>query len=138
MAAVKFVNVSFAAGRNDIAEPDRTIAAEYLDYWNIAMRAMSTRQQDRFVSVSHFAKAVRNARRYGESRSLTERALRLCQTGEATGNYDFFSQAVYCAEEALAIWGGNSQALESIPAIQASYAEVAMHRGDLDLSRFPP
>ena len=108
----------FAAGRNDIAEPDRTIAAriprllEYRHAGDEHAAARSFCQCRSFCQSGH-----RHAATAGR---LAHRArLTLCQTGEVTGNYDFFSQAVYCAEEALAIWGGNSQALESIPAIQA-------------------
>lgn len=119
----------FAAAKNDIQKTDKS--GELMD---IAYKAMSTKQAERYQTVLEFQKAIREYEAHSASIAMAVRAGETQASGEKTDNYQQFATAVFEYQEALKLWGENSRAARGVPAAKLAYARSALRKGDLDLS----
>ncbi|MCA9051550.1 MAG: protein kinase, partial [Planctomycetaceae bacterium] len=94
----------------------------------IALKAMSTRPEDRFSTVEEFQEAIREYR-------ITGRAEELMQQVELkrTTSYHDYQTAVALYEEALRKWPNNRRAVNGDRRARQLYAELALQKGDVDL-----
>ena len=119
----------FAAAKNDIQKTDKS--GELID---IAYKAMSTKQSDRYQTVQEFQKAIRDYEAHAASIAMATRAGEMLASGEKTDNYQQFATAVFEYQEALKLWVENGRAAKGVPAAKLAYARSALRKGDLDLS----
>lgn len=119
----------FAVGKNQIQPTDKK--GELLD---IALRAMSTKPEDRFASVRDFQAAIREYQSHSESVVLSTRAVHDLVKAEATGDYQDYAQALFACQEALALWDGNTAARDGLSRVKYSYGKRALDNGDFDLA----
>jgi len=121
-----------AAANNEIRPTEAQ--GELVD---VAMKAMSTRPEDRYVSVVAFFSAMGVRRTHQESERLVRRAKRSAwddQAEEGTDQYDRFGSAQTLLHEALALWPDNHRAKTMLRQGQLDFARTAAHEGDLDLA----
>lgn len=119
----------FAAAKNDIQRTEKS--GELMD---IAYKAMSTKQAERYQTVQEFQQAIRDYEAHAASIAMTTRAGETLVSGEQTDNYQQFATAVFEYQEALKLWGENTRAEKGVPAAKLAYARSALRKGDLDLS----
>lgn len=100
----------------------------------IALRAMATRQEDRYPSVKEFQEAIRVYQSHSESLVLTAHANLNLQKARENGDYQLFARALYGFQEALNLWDANHRARALLADTQRDYAQDAMAKGDLDLA----
>jgi len=122
------MNCLFAAARNDIQPTNHS--GELL---SIAMQAMATRPEDRYMSVRDFQSAIRLYQSHSESISLSSKAEDDLAEAEKTGEYETYSRAVFAFEEALSLWEDNARARPGLSRARLAYARCAESKGDLDL-----
>ncbi len=101
---------------------------------DIALRAMATRQEDRYQSVKEFQEAVRVYQSHSESLVLTTHASQSLDEARQSGDYQQFARALYGFQEALALWDANGRARSLLVETQHDYADCALGKGDLDLA----
>jgi len=99
----------------------------------IALKALATRPEDRYRDVVSFQQAIRNYRSHSESIALAARAQDDLERAGQTSTYDDYSRAMFGFEEAIALWDGNTRAIEGSAAAKLKYAEAAHAKGDFDL-----
>jgi WD40 repeat protein len=117
-----------AAARNEIIPTDKR--GELVE---LALRAMATKQKDRFESVQAFQAAVRSYLSHNESIALAAGAEGDLAAAHASRDYQFFARAVFGFEEAAELWPENRRALDGARAARQAYAEAALVKGDFDL-----
>jgi hypothetical protein len=100
----------------------------------IALKAMATRQEDRYQSVKDFQEAVRTYQSHSESLVLTAHANQNLQKARAANDYQLFARALYGFQESLTLWDGNKRARTLLKETQLDYATCALNNGDLDLA----
>jgi WD40 repeat protein len=100
----------------------------------IALKAMATRQEDRYQSVKDFQEAVRIYQSHSESLVLTAHANQNLQNARAANDYKLFARALYGFQESLTLWDGNQRARTLLKETQFDYANCALNNGDLDLA----
>ncbi len=100
----------------------------------IALRAMATRQEDRYQTVKEFQEAVRVYQSHSESLVLTTHANQSLNEARDSGDYQRFARALYGFQEALTLWDANQRARSLLVETQHDYAECALGKGDLDLA----
>ncbi len=100
---------------------------------NISLKAMATRQQDRFPDVISFQEAIREYRSHAESITLASRAREDLRRGQQNRDYKDLSRATFGFEEAIALWTGNEVALQGLAETKLFHAEAAYENGDYDL-----
>ena len=100
---------------------------------NIALKAMATRQEDRYADVIAFQDAIREYRSHAESITLASRARADFARGKQNRDYKDFSRATFGFEEAIALWAGNESARDGLAATKLAHAEAAYENGDFDL-----
>ncbi len=122
------MNCLFAAAKNEIQATEQT--GELLD---LALRAMSTRPEDRYGSVQEFQAAIRQYQSHSESIVLSNRADTDLAVAEKTGDYQTYSRALFAYQEAFALWDGNSKAKSGVSIAKLAYAQRAMSKEDFDL-----
>ncbi|MCA8985219.1 MAG: protein kinase [Planctomycetaceae bacterium] len=118
-----------AAMRNVIAPTDQD--NELIE---IALKAMSTENKDRYGSVKAFQGAIRNYLAHEKSLEISRRATRELNQARESGNYESFSRSLFGFEEALALWRDNSDANAGLLAARLEYAQHAFRKGDFDLA----
>ncbi len=118
-----------AVARNDIIPTD--VQGPLLD---IAMRAMRTRQEERYASVQEFQDAIRQYQAHAESIALATNADENLKQGRETQDYEPLARSVFGFQEALAMWDGNERAGEGLIEARQAYADAAYARGDFDLA----
>ena len=118
----------FAAAKNKI-RPSQD-AGELTD---IALKAMATNPEDRYLSVQEFQEAIRQYQSHSESIVLTESAAQNLASARESDDYDLFSRALYGFQEALTMWSGNRRAESLLSESRLAYAQSALGRGDFDL-----
>ncbi len=118
-----------AAARNQIQPTSHS--GELVD---IALKAMSTKPEDRFANARDFQAAVRQYQSHSESIVLSERADEDLVQAEKTRDYELFSRALFGYQEAFALWDGNHRAKAGISAGKLAYACAAMEKEDYDLA----
>ena len=118
----------FAAARNEIQPTDKT--GELVD---IARKAMSTRSDDRFVSVAEFQTAIREYQSHSESILLSAKADEDLKHAIERGEYETFARVLFGFQEAYRLWADNPRAQGGIEETVLAYAEAALARSDFDL-----
>ncbi len=115
---------------NVITTPEPRHQGELMD---IAMKAMSTRPEDRYPSVVEFQRAIRGYRSHAESVALAARANVDLEQAIQSQEYPDFSRALFGYEEALKMWDGNIAAQAGLLLARRHYAEAALTKQDFDL-----
>lgn len=100
----------------------------------IALKAMATKQEDRYPTVKEFQAAVRVYQSHSESLVLTAHANQNLQKARAAGDYALFARALYGFQESLTLWDQNHRARGLLAETQRDYAQCALGKGDLDLA----
>lgn len=118
-----------AAAHNEIVETD--VTGELM---SIAMKALSTRPEDRYQTVEEFIDAIESQRQHQQSVRLVRRAQERLKALSGANRYEDFRVADALLIEAIDIWPENERALEARRQLQLRFAETATTRGDLDLA----
>ncbi len=118
----------FSAAKNQIASTDKT--GELVE---IALKAMSSRPEQRHKSVQDFQAAVKEYQAHAESLRLLGIARKNVDDAAKQGDYDLYARALYALEESLALWPGNRKAATLLEATRLDYARLALAKGDFDL-----
>lgn len=100
----------------------------------VALRAMVTRQEDRYPSVKEFQEAIRVYQSHSESLVLTAHANQNLQKAREAGDYQLFARALYGFQESLTLWDANQRARVLLGETQRDYGQCALDKGDLDLA----
>jgi len=123
----------FAAAKNKFVEtPDseNQCAGELFD---IAMRAMATKPDERHPTVQEFQATIRQYQSHSESVLLTDSASKNLEAAINADDYELYSRSVYGFQEALSLWSGNRRAQNLLSASRGAYAQSALDRSDFDL-----
>jgi len=104
----------------------------------VALKAMSTRPEDRYRTVEDLQGAVREIQRKNtnikSSIDLTKRSkdeARLAMSGK---DYDRFNRAIFGFRDAVELWDGNKEADEELKKVRLAHGQCAFDRGDYDLA----
>lgn len=100
---------------------------------SIALRAMATKQEDRYASVKDFQEAIRTYQAHSESLVLTAHANLNLQKARESGDYQLYAKALYGFQESLNLWNSNDRARMLLGETQFDYAQTAYDKGDFDL-----
>ncbi len=100
---------------------------------SIALRAMATKQEDRYASVKEFQEAIRTYQAHSESLVLTAHANLNLQKARESGDYQLFARALYGFQESLNLWDANHRARTLLAETQLDYAKCALEKSDFDL-----
>lgn len=100
----------------------------------IALKAMATRQEDRYQTVKEFQEAIRVYQSHSESLVLTAHANQNLQRARESNDYQLYARALYGFQESLNLWDGNHRARTLLRETQYDYATCALNNGDLDLA----
>jgi WD40 repeat protein/serine/threonine protein kinase len=100
----------------------------------IALKAMATRQEDRYQTVKEFQEAIRVYQSHSESLVLTAHANQNLQKARESHDYQLFARALYGFQESLTLWSENHRARNLLKETQYDYAKSALESGDLDLA----
>ena len=100
----------------------------------IALKAMSTRQEDRYPTVKEFQSAIREYQSHSESLMLTTHAEQHLAKARESNNYQLFARGLYGFQEALALWDANERAKSLLDETKVAYATTALDKGDFDLA----
>jgi serine/threonine protein kinase len=101
---------------------------------DVALRAMASRQEDRYPSVKDFQEAIRVYQSHSESLVLTAHANLNLQKARESGDYQLFARALYGFQESLNLWDANHRSRTLLAETQRDYAERALKNGDFDLA----
>jgi WD40 repeat protein/serine/threonine protein kinase len=100
----------------------------------LALKAMATRQEDRYQTVKEFQEAIRTYQSHSESLVLTAHANQNLQKARTSQDYQPFARALYGFQESLTLWSGNQRARDLLTETQRDYATCALEKGDFDLA----
>jgi WD40 repeat protein/serine/threonine protein kinase len=100
----------------------------------IALKAMATRQEDRYQSVKEFQQAIGTYLSHSESLVLTVHAHQNLEKARASADYQLYARAMYGFQESLTLWDENERARALLTETQRDYAQAALANGDLDLA----
>ncbi|HEX5470570.1 MAG TPA: protein kinase, partial [Lacipirellulaceae bacterium] len=100
----------------------------------IALKAMATKQEDRYPTVKEFQEAIRTYQSHSESLVLTAHANQNLQKTRTSKDYQLFARALYGFQESLTLWDLNHRARALLKETQRDYATCALEKGDLDLA----
>jgi serine/threonine protein kinase/WD40 repeat protein len=100
----------------------------------IALRAMSTKPEQRHRAVAEFQDAIRGYRRNAESVALAHRAQAAFDEAIEQQNYEQFSKAMFGFSDAVEIWPENAAAKSGVDRARLEYGRCALKRGDFDLA----
>jgi hypothetical protein len=100
---------------------------------SIALRAMATKQEDRYASVKDFQDAIRTYLAHSESLVLTAHANLNLQKARESGDYQLYARALYGFQESLNLWAANDRARMLLAETQFDYAKCALEKSDFDL-----
>ncbi len=101
---------------------------------DIALRAMATRQDDRYQGVKEFQEAIRTYQSHSESLVLTAHANHNLRQAREGGDYALYARALYGFQESLTLWDANQQARALLGETRHDYAQCALGKGDFDLA----
>ena len=118
-----------AASKNVITPTKKS--GELVD---VALKAMSTKLQDRYASVREFQDAIRQYLAHSESITLATRAEGDLENARKSDDYQDYAQCVFGFQEALNLWSGNRRAGQGLQTAKLAYAESALAKGDYDLA----
>ncbi|MCC7476220.1 MAG: protein kinase [Pirellulales bacterium] len=100
----------------------------------IALKAMATRQEDRYHTVKEFQEAVRLFQSHSESLVLTAHANQNLHKARESNDYPLYARALYGFQESLTLWRENHRAKLLLTETQRDYSTCALEKGDLDLA----
>ncbi len=100
----------------------------------LALKAMATRQEDRYQTVKEFQEAIRVYQSHSESLVLSAHANQNLQKARETNDYQPYARALYGFQESLTLWNGNQRARLLLTETQRDYATCALNKGDFDLA----
>ncbi len=100
----------------------------------IALKAMSSKIEDRYTSVEEFQEALREYRQHAESIALAKRSEELLNKAVLGKDYDLFSRAVFGYRDAVDLWPENESAVAGQRCAQLEYGRCAVGKGDYDLA----
>jgi WD40 repeat protein/serine/threonine protein kinase len=100
----------------------------------IALKAMATKQDDRYQTVKELQEAIHVYQSHSESLVLTAHANQNLQKARAGNDYQLFARALYGFQESLTLWDQNHRARTLLRETQHDYAACALEKGDLDLA----
>lgn len=106
-------------------------SGELLD---VALKAMSTEQAERYQSVKDFQTAVRVYLSHSESLILTAHAEHHLADARLNKDYQLYARALYGFGESLALWKENTKARALLTETELDYASQALSNDDLDLA----
>lgn len=128
-AGLDTVGCLVSASNNEIQDTD--YKGELLD---IALKAMATKQKDRYADVKEFQSAVLEYRRHNESIALAHQAAQHLEEAERSGVYERYDQAIFGFSQALELWPGNRELQDKLGRARLLYATRAFESGDLDIA----
>ncbi|TWT39372.1 protein kinase domain-containing protein [Blastopirellula retiformator] len=99
----------------------------------IAMKAMSTDMNERYVTVAAFQSAIREYQYHSQSLGMTTRAREELDEAKASQNYEQFSRALFGFQDAIELWPKNEAAIAGFRDARRDYAECALAKADFDL-----
>ncbi|HSG71014.1 MAG TPA: protein kinase, partial [Planctomycetaceae bacterium] len=99
----------------------------------IALRAMSTRPEDRYQDVAAFKEALKKYKSHSESILLSDKAAEDLALARKTSDYQIFSRAVFGFDESLLLWNENKNAIAGRIKAREDYALAAYEKEDFDL-----
>lgn len=117
------------ASRNVIRP--HAVQGELMD---LALRAMSTRPEDRPGSVQALQLALQDYKSHVQSHALVTLAEAAARDAALRGDHAQFQGALFGFREALRLWPGNAKAGEGLSATTRAYAAAACDQGDLELA----
>ena len=117
-----------AAAANEILPTDKT--GELID---IARRAMATKLEDRYQSVTELQEAIREYRSHRESIKLSQSADEHYRDAVANHNSDKFARAKFAYEEALRLWDSNLAARHGLKVTVLAHAKNALEQENYEL-----
>jgi serine/threonine protein kinase len=97
---------------------------------DITLKAMATKQQDRYANVKEFQEAIRTYQSHSESLVLTAHANQNLRMARESDDYQLFARALYGSQEALTLWDANQRAKALLTETQRDYAKSALGKGD--------
>ena len=118
-----------AAAQNKIDPID--YKGELLD---VALKAMATKQSDRYATTKEFQAAVKTYMAHSESLVLSQHAEESLQAARESHDYQAYARAMYGFQESLNLWPENERAQELLDETEMAYADSAKTKGDLDLA----
>ncbi|MBI5725271.1 MAG: protein kinase [Planctomycetes bacterium] len=104
------------------------------DLIKIALRAMSTNPEDRFMTVKEFQQAIMNCMEHAQSMALMQKAAETFAKARKQRDYELFSKSVVGFEAAVESWKGNEMARRNIILARREYALCAVEKGDLEMA----
>ncbi len=110
------------AGNNVIEEP--WVNSELL---KTAMKAMSTKQEDRYSSVDEFKNAIKT---HYESVELSTKAKKILAQGKISKDYGEILKAILYFQNALEKWSENDEAKRNLDSAVTFLADCAQEQGD--------
>ncbi len=119
-----------AVASNKIREIPKEHQSELM---NVALKAMSTKLEERYPNVAEFQASIREYRSHSESIALAARAADVLANADVSADYDDYSRSMFGFEEAITLWSGNTKAVEGLANAKLEYAEAAYRKGDFDL-----
>lgn len=99
----------------------------------IALRAMSTRPEDRYQDVAAFKEALKKYKSHSESILLSDKAAEDLALARKSSDYQIFSRAVFGFDESLLLWNENKNAIAGRIKAREDYALAAYEKEDFDL-----
>ncbi|PQO26306.1 WD40 repeat domain-containing serine/threonine protein kinase [Blastopirellula marina] len=99
----------------------------------IALRAMSTDINERYVSVAEFQSAIREYQYHSQSLGMAARAREDLNEAKSSQNYEQFSRALFGFQDAIELWPKNEAAIDGFRDARRAYAECALAKADYDL-----
>jgi WD40 repeat protein len=115
--------------KNEIVPTDR-----HDELVAIALKAMSTRPEDRYASVGELQDAIRLYQSHSQSVLLSTRAEEDLKAAEGREDYEFYARALLGFQEAFELWDGNAAAKEGIAKTSLVYAKRALSKENFDLA----
>ena len=101
---------------------------------DVAMKAMATEPDDRFLDVAQFAAALAREKEHERSVDLLRRAEKVMKKVGPAATHQDYGVAEALIREALDVWPGNRQAAETLVDLQTEHARSAAAAGDFDLA----
>lgn len=99
----------------------------------IAMKAMASRNKDRYQSVAEFQKALREYQSHVDSLTITDRGETELTRAVEDHDYDAFSRSIFSFQEAVELWDDNHVARNKLSIARTEYAKCAFENEDFDL-----
>ncbi|MCW8129251.1 MAG: SUMF1/EgtB/PvdO family nonheme iron enzyme [Planctomycetota bacterium] len=100
----------------------------------IALKAMSTKPEDRYASVKDLQTAIKDSQKHFESISLADKAAERLEKANKSQVYEDYAQALFGFQQALELWNGNRVAQKGVDETRLAYTRRAIAKDDIDLA----